>query len=413
MAEAIMKNENRKKLLLGFGALAVVVVVALVLWAPSFRNDEAAGTIGAVQKHRAPQITRQDVILGNETTRHTQNVLYGDFLKDAARLQSINAQVASRNVAAARAELKNAEAELMTRYLESVKQVLAAEELLSRQQVANEELASEIAEASAMAHRELSQIEREELNGKLKHIAAQYEAKAAAAREQGMKAAHRELSEAVAELQSRKQAEARASLQSAEQELAARDLFARELAARSLMAETEYLAAMSLEMKALNNVEEQFAKSQLDNVGEELASQAQTLESRAAQNIEAEMNNEAEMAAMFHDMESQLASARQLAGNEEMASRALNEIEQTLASRKQELGARVASNVEFELASVDEYLSSRKQFGSEEQAAQRTQLAHMLANLQEELAAKNALASMMQNEEQLASRAKELAGRFR
>ena len=73
-----MSTENRNKVLLGFGGLVVVLVVAIALWPPNFRKEDASGAVGAVQKHHAPQITQKDVILGGEKTKHQQKVLYAD-----------------------------------------------------------------------------------------------------------------------------------------------------------------------------------------------------------------------------------------------------------------------------------------------------------------------------------------------
>src|ERR1700719_3821521 len=96
-------NPNRNKVLLGFSAVVAVLIVAILLWPANFRKEDASGAIGAVQKHRAPQITQQDVILGGESVKHEQQVLYKDFLADAAKLRSIGSshdQAAVREYAA-------------------------------------------------------------------------------------------------------------------------------------------------------------------------------------------------------------------------------------------------------------------------------------------------------------------------
>src|SRR5438105_11532551 len=92
-------NPNRNKVFLGFGAIVAILIAAIVLWPSNVRKEDASGAIGAVQKHHAPQITQQDVILGGESVKHEQQVLYKDFLADAGKLRSM---AASRDVAAAR-----------------------------------------------------------------------------------------------------------------------------------------------------------------------------------------------------------------------------------------------------------------------------------------------------------------------
>src|SRR5438093_1274315 len=133
-----MSTENRNKVLLGFGALVAVVIVAIALWPANFRKEDASGAIGAVQKHRAPQITQKDVILGDENVRHQQKVLYADFLADATNLR---AMAASHNYSAA-TELAN---ELRTRYAAEAD----AEALMSRP-VASISLAEEAAYLNAI-----------------------------------------------------------------------------------------------------------------------------------------------------------------------------------------------------------------------------------------------------------------------
>ena len=416
-----MNSENRKKVLLGFGGLAVVVVVVLALWAPQFRNEEASGAIGAVQKHRAPQIAKQDVILGDEATRKQQNVLYADFLNDAAKLQSISAQFGamaqSRNMDAARRQVEDLSADVQSRYTAGAREMVAAAQLLSRdqQEAAHRTLVSDIAEASALAQRaQISVNEMEQLNGKLKGIAEQLESKGAASR--NFTAAHLELGEAVQDMESRKMAEATARLESV-----GRELNARPLAERSMMADFEYLSSMALEMKTLKDVEEQMARlqgsaSQAENrfsgVRSELAGCAEQLESKAVKSIERQLNEEASMASILRDMDSQFAAANRYAMSmASVESRAQNfdkrlgQIRQELDARKSEFASHASSSVEFELAAIQNALNNA------EQAGVRAQLGQLLASLQQQLQSNSALAALMQNEEQLAARAHELQQR--
>src|SRR2546423_14324386 len=104
-----MSSENRKKVLLGFGALVVILVAAILIWPASFWKEDASGAIGEVQKHRAPQIAKSDVVLGNESVKRQQKVLYADFPADGAKLKALGARPDAQ-------QLSDFEKELDTRY---------------------------------------------------------------------------------------------------------------------------------------------------------------------------------------------------------------------------------------------------------------------------------------------------------
>lgn len=87
-----MKRSRTLFLLLG---LVAAVAVGLVYLNVSGPHDETQGAIGAVKKHRDPQITDADVILGNEQRRTEENLLYRDYLKRASQLRSLSFAVAS------------------------------------------------------------------------------------------------------------------------------------------------------------------------------------------------------------------------------------------------------------------------------------------------------------------------------
>ena len=135
-----MSNTNRNKVLLGFSAVVAVLIVAILLWPSNFRREDASGAIGAVQKHRAPQITPKDVVLGNEAVKHQQKVLYADFLADAGKLRAIGAR---QDLAAAR----EFGSELNHRYLAAAEEAIAYARSASR---SAEREQAHIAELSAM-----------------------------------------------------------------------------------------------------------------------------------------------------------------------------------------------------------------------------------------------------------------------
>ena len=75
---------NKKVWILAGG---VMVAVALIVYFQLFfppPEDEVAGTIGAVQKHRAEQIDESGVILGEEAGGAV-SVAFADLLDDVAR----------------------------------------------------------------------------------------------------------------------------------------------------------------------------------------------------------------------------------------------------------------------------------------------------------------------------------------
>ncbi len=425
-----MSSENRKKVLLGFGVLAVAVIVALALWPPSFLKEEASGAIGAVQKHRAPQITRQDVVLGNEATRRQQKILYADFLNDAAKLQSISTQlgmmahrqVEARELESTSKQLAERELDLQSRYLDSMKGALEAAKLLSREEAASrkmEDVDAEIAQLSAVLQQkaQLSEVEMQQLNTKLAHIAEELETTAAASRH--LKDADVQMAGAVADMQNRAFDGAMAKLDSA-----ARDLNIRSLDSVSLADEVEYLAAIALEAKTLKDVEAQLGmlasrpQIELADVEVELANRASDLESKGLKNIEAQFNRDTAMAAILRDIDSQLASAKQNAqSREQNFNKELGEIQQELQAREAEFAARAAADVEFELASIQAFLDTRAQAASiaesRSEAAAQTELANVLANLQSKLASSSALASMLQNRADLEAKAGALESRAR
>src|ERR1700674_4182358 len=128
-----MSTENKKKVLVGFGAFAVGLIAVLAIWRPpAFRSEDASGSIGTVQKYHAPQITQKDVILGNEATRHEQQIRYGDFLNDAAKLHALSAQFTANNFDAASAEMDAMRGQVRQRYLDAAKEAVAAAQALAR-----------------------------------------------------------------------------------------------------------------------------------------------------------------------------------------------------------------------------------------------------------------------------------------
>src|ERR1700686_4120266 len=160
-----MSSENRKKVLFGFGALVVVLVAAILIWPSSFRKEDASGAIGEVQKHRAPQIAKSDVVLGNESLKHQQKVLYADFLADGAKLKALGARPDA-------VQLNAFSKELGTRYFSEVTEALAAAEMAAKGNPQQARLEAQITELQGFvrSRQVLSDTDMQQLNLKLAEL---------------------------------------------------------------------------------------------------------------------------------------------------------------------------------------------------------------------------------------------------
>ena len=145
-------NNNRSKVLFGFGAVVAVLIAAILLWPSNVRKEDASGAIGAVQKHHAPQITPQDVVLGGEQLKAQQKVLYTDFREDSAKLRSL---AANRNEAA----MRLFEQELAMRAHRVADEAVAAVRVMNVEQAADvEQLAGKLRSEEQLSDVELNQL---------------------------------------------------------------------------------------------------------------------------------------------------------------------------------------------------------------------------------------------------------------
>jgi len=299
-----MSSENRKKVLLGFGALAVILIVAIALWPPNFRKEDASGAIGEVQKHRAPQITQKDVVLGNESVRHRQKIRYQDFLADASKLKAIGSRPDQT-------QLNVLANELNARYLAEFTDALAMARANAREQ--NE--VTEVAELQSFIanHRTLGVLEMRELNGKVAHLAEQ---EANARTMTRLQAADEELSSVAARV-----AKARLDSEYAEMANKLKDvegaLDARGLFAVSLADESDYLSQLADEA---NTVATRFSDEV--QMSARLTEAADELMQRAQKNIEGEVELQAKMMAVLRDMDDQTAKASRVANEAGMVNSA-------------------------------------------------------------------------------------------
>lgn len=372
-----MSTENRNKVLLGFGALVAVVIVAIALWPANFRKEDASGAIGAVQKHRAPQITQKDVILGDENVRHQQKVLYADFLADATNLR---AMAASHNYSAA-TELAN---ELRTRYAAEADAALAeATEMASRVSADREKLQTDIAEMQSRlaAHKtELSSEDMKELNTKLALIIVVCQKEMAArSASRILNDADREFAAASKQLETAKLENefAAASKRIADAEA----LMSRPVASISLADEAAYLNAIQVEMKVAADAENLAVRQLADEqMASRLNAEAEQLEAKALSNIKANAETTSEMAARLNSIDEAIAQAsRQLGGIDWSGNRAI--LSKNLAAARQTLLSREADFYARSRAVANEELVAAKALNS-------AQLQNELANLQARLQAR-------------------------
>jgi hypothetical protein len=304
-------SPNRNKVLLGFSAVVAVLIVAILLWPANVRKEDASGAIGAVQKHRAPQIAQQDVILGGESVKHEQEVLYKDFLADAGKLRAIG----SRNdIAAARAY----QAELQMRAMRAAQEVVEAASRIPESKIRAdvEELSSMIRSKSLLSNDEV-----QAFNIKLGTVAARLDDQQAAFARMDTAAAE------LADLNLSNEQMAESKLADVEQ------VFNRVNDEFQFSDEAQYFSMIAMESKTVAN--EKAAQRSQDF--EQVASR---LESQAKANVEMASNREANMAMRCQRLANDIEAAQsrgtvnaQMAGSQELSAR-LGALAQRLNQRQ-------------------------------------------------------------------------------
>jgi hypothetical protein len=448
-----MSMQDRRKAFLGFGALAAVLIVAVIItWPPPYFNKtEATGAIGAVQKHREPQITPQDVVLGDEATRREQQVVFAHYLNDAAKLHAVSAELAARSEARSRAqaaarELASMNAEMQVRFAQNVDFAVAAmEQLLARDANLHARLASEFADIGARA--KASQLASEDfqaLSARLKNVAEQLAiAPCCSGRGQmdarNLASAEQMMAKAAAPLQAKALSNEALVAAAADVDNGVRALNAR-FAAANYADFVEYLNDFALQARAMANAEEQLAvAAQLQNeeqvaarlydVSEALAAQAFNLESRAIRNLDEQLASDAALALRLRNIDEAMAASNRAVANRasmlrndsmQSFNRAMQNFGEAMASRSREFQARAAANIESQMASFDSYLNARKQVHARVlnvRPAYAAKLANLdsieahMANLDQALSARAPLAAYVANYEQLEGRARDLKNR--
>lgn len=390
-------ENNRKKVLAGFGVLALAVVAAVLIWQPTYRTEEASGAIGAVEKHRAPQIAQSDVILGDEQTRTQQAVLWGDYFQTATKLQSISAEYA--NAAASRQNVANVQAaelasQLQNQFASKMNASLRAIEMNAKA-TGNNELAAKAGQllGQLAANKQLSATAMQQLSSAFSQAAA--EAKLA---QKSLQSANEDLGMAVTELANN------GELAAAKLQAAAEDLGNVSLNAVNLENESEYFAnlqaaAASLESASLAAT----ATGKALVASQELAQAANKLQAAALENIEEQTAANIAMASAFSALESKLAANRENLAAAPCCGSRLAAFQEAFATAESRFQSQAASMIQAELASMETFAESRQQY-SRLASAQ-----HLEAKMAGSAAVDNKLFAMLANTDELQQAAAKLS----
>jgi hypothetical protein len=398
-----MSTENKKKVLLGFGAFAVVLIAVLAIWRPpAFRSEDASGSIGAVQKHHAPQITQKDVILGDETTRHEQQIRYADFLDDAAKLRALSAKITANNFAAASNSLAAMRQEVQQRYVAAATEALAAAQALARE-TSNRDSASKISELSAiLQNSQLSDAQMESFNRRLAAFANQAGMKSAAER---ANAAKSEVDAAIAEMRTNGSA-AQAKMESAASEL-------RAMNAITLSDRLANLNATEVESKELARDSEvlgKMASRPVENVAAARAfdGTASQLEMMAGKNMESNLGLLVVIASALRDIDANITAARgvavaSVAGRSQAYDRALENARQAFAGTRADFNAHATAGINAQLNALNGYFTAARA------GSTAPQLDAVLANLSQQVAGNTALGASLAQRQDVEMRMQQMA----
>lgn len=386
-----MSADRRKKILIAFAGLAVVLVAVITVVSPSFRSEDASGAIGAVQKHRAPQIAKTDVILGNENVRQQQKFLYTDFLADAASLRNAAADVAMAaqapesisRFAAVRSSLEVKSADLSARAVRAMSEELAGMKAILEN--ADNEFALEakknmLAEIESLTasvdNKQLQSEDIQALSSQVAAVEAQLEASPCCA---GSNAAveMRKLKSVNEAIENRNADGAQAALASFQSDLAA----AQANLGAKMQAQTAYIESMAKEMKSLESASQALsaleAKSaqaenrastanQAAEISNKLVENAKSFEMKALANMKAQSAAAAESAATLAKMSAMLISMSAAAENRSMTGlkTELQSAAHAAENRSAEAQARAVVDVRSQFEAISDQLGSFEQLNA-------------------------------------------------
>ena len=327
-----MSADRRKQILIVFASLAVVLVGVIAYVSPNFRNEDVSGSIGAVQKHRAPQIQAQDVVLGDESVKKEAQILYAGFLHDAAALRNLGSEAETN--AKLSESLAARKSDLNRRFMEGM-----SESLAEAKKMANEDPAM-LADAEALARavrdqEQLASADAEQLSARLSSMLASYHWGA-----RSLEAGKADIIDSIGSeeqlasmIRNRDEDGAKATLAKAVDSLEAR------AAAMRLRSQAEYLAAIARQAKVVANAEAALASEEQlaarKGIIAILIGEADQLEARAVRNMEEQFASDTALAARLNRMIS-------LAGELGPTCPGCLESRKQLQAAEQELQARVA-----------------------------------------------------------------------
>lgn len=380
-----MSAEKRRNALVVFGGVAVVLAVALVFIAPNFpyRSEDASGAIGAVEKHRAPQIKSSDVVLGDEQTKKEQQILYADFLKDAAALQSISNELSNEAMSVeARTQigikaLEQRQADIQARYALEAKNALDAMNRLGAQQALGK---------AAMENLDSLVANRNAFSAKLLEMAKALEAHACCN------------NKVLAYAKSLENAESLEAVANADSLVAA---FNVDALAAMVQNEAAYIEAMVAESKSLEAAAENLQAKNLDAFNRDVLSAASALEAKALENMDAALANEAEAMEALGRMDQLVGAAKN--------SQQLSNFDAALEAQAADLRSEAAVAMQAQLVGVRNHLEARKTVGLRDNTLGR--FADHLQKMSQLAGQKSVLASALPDAQDFVAQARALEQR--
>lgn len=382
-----------------FGGVAVVLVAVIYVVSPSFKSEDAIGAIGAVQKHRAPQIAQKDVILGGENAKKQQQIQYNDLLADATALQSISANMTTASRAESASRLAARSAEVAARYSAAAReQVAAMKSLLATDNLESAKLASiEIDGVSIGGSRStLDSAQMNALNARLESAMAAVES---ALHARQVAAVEADVAGLAARVQSRENVDGVRATMAA----VTRNLDARTNAA-TLRAREEQLSAMAKESAVLQSAEEALntgSRSQ-SAVQAELGSAAQELSQRSLMGMRSNFAMEsATVESLGHMAEAAGAMTRAAASRSDAPLGFRSEVAefaQRLQARSNAARESFNTAMQAQLVGMTAYLASARQFDA--RTANAADFASYLGTLSRAAESRSALyASILGNQD--------------
>ena len=365
-----MSAQKRRNILVGFGGVAIVLALAVVFISPNFpyRSEDASGAIGAVRKHRAPQIQQSDVVLGDEAFKQEQAVVYGDLLADAEALQNISADLASEaqtvdaRVELAARQLSARSSALNVRYSVAAKNTLEAMKSLGAEAQLGK---ANFQDLSARAETQFGIADMEQFAARLANAEQQLAARKDLANVEQQLAAFSLDAKSAQTLAAAPNADALRSAVDADH-----------LAAK-IRSHAEYLAAIAKQAKTLDAANRALQAKTVDarslgRMSSDLLREADQLEARAVANMEQALAAQTASAdALGRMSQNVLAAKNSLNARENIDARAvaaarteLAAFDAELAARKNAVESRASVAAQAQLAAVNRHLEARKAVGT-------------------------------------------------